>query len=374
MRCSPIALFTSMRTTDEMKLACELSTRITHTHTWSIVGALQQCYAIRILLTTNKQPNSFDFNDYFSRVTTFVHDIEKKFELMDAGIKEKMHMFSDNMQDNYLLYLEQKNLAKMMRSCNSGNTNTHSNSINLDDSMGRREKKNSEEKHKYSNLLHKLHKQYQKCRRGDLMNIQRLHKHVATCGISAMESIPIALFSFVIASDPSCANEVNFKLNSPNAFEEFSPVERVVFYAISYGGDTHKIASMAGALAGAFFSSKDLPKYLVDMCEGSEDMQGLAQRLFDISVPNEFDFLSSRGERERHELATADAAATAAAQAHSNLNTDNAARVHFSPATIGSKLISNDVVIDVELNEPHVNKHSDGSLETKASSSSSCSV
>jgi ADP-ribosylglycohydrolase len=363
MRCSPIALFTSMRTTDEMKLACELSTRITHTHTWSIVGALQQCYAIRILLTTNKTPNTFDFNDYFARVTSFVHDIEKKFELMDACTKDKMHMFTDNMQADYLLYLEQKKTAKMLRSCFSNNNNN----INLDDSLGRKERKNAEEKHKYSNLLHKLHKQYQKCRRGDLINIQRLHKHVATCGISAMESIPIAVFSFVVASDPRCANEVNFKLNSANAFQEFTPIERVIFYAISYGGDTHKIASMAGALAGAFFSRKDMPKYLVDMCEGSEDMQTLAQRLFDISVPNEFDFLSSRAEKEREE----------AAMNANNINNNHVPvqPVDFSsPTMCSSKLISNDVVIDVALNEPYVNKHSDGSLETKASSSSSCSV
>ena len=73
--------------------------------------------------------------------------------------------------------------------------------------------------------------------------------------------------------------------DSKDAFKEYPhPVERVIFYAISFGGESNKIASMAGAIAGAFFSSQDLPRYLLEMCESYKDTQMYAQRLFEISI------------------------------------------------------------------------------------------
>jgi hypothetical protein len=308
------------------------------------------------LLITNKLPNAFDFNDYFSRVINFVHDLEKKFEMQDMCTKDKMHTFTESMQSCYLLYLEQKRIFNAM----------HSGS---DDLASRKEKRMThDERHRYSNLMQKLRKQYQKCRRGDLINIQRLHKHVATTGISAMESIPVALFSFVVASDPRCANEVNFKLGSEDAFAEYSPVERVVFYAISYGGDSHKIASMAGALAGAFFSAKDLPRYILDMCESSEDMCILAQKVFDISVPNEFEFMSSdKGDKDHQIETTVSLAHHHGPHLHTSPTMESITRstLHEKAETVPTDEPS-------AINMPNIT--SNDSLETKASSSSSCSV
>lgn len=83
------------------------------------------------------------------------------------------------------------------------------------------------------------------------------------------------------------------KLNSADAFAEFSPIERVVFYAISLGGETNKVASMAGALAGAFYSCKDMPRFLGEMCEGSIETQIYAQKLFELAC-----LASTNGEHE----------------------------------------------------------------------------
>jgi hypothetical protein len=132
--------------------------------------------------------------------------------------------------------------------------------------------------------------------------VQRLHKHVATCGISALESVPVALFAFVIASDPKCSNELNYKLNSLDAFTEFKPIERVIFYAISFGGETHKIASMAGALAGAFFSRKELPNFMIKMCESHRELELYARKLFDISMsPNDLDYFLNNQDNQKQE-------------------------------------------------------------------------
>ena len=114
------------------------------------------------------------------------------------------------------------------------------------------------------------------------MNTVKLYKHLSSYGIPAVETIPMALFAFMVASDVRCVNELSAKLNSSDPFGEFSPIERVLFYSISLGGETNKCASMATALAGAFYSSKDLPRCLADMCEGSNDAVYHAQKLFDF--------------------------------------------------------------------------------------------
>ena len=296
MRCSPIALFTYSKSLEEMKLACELATRITHTHIWSVLGALQQCYAIRLALYSVKTAHSFDFDEFMLNVISFVCDIEKKYELLDATNKDKLLMFSESMQASFLLYLEQKKFDRVMRHCsrNSSSSPRHAAAAGSSERSSSRSRKLAETTGQYSALLRKLHRLVQKCRRGERINIQRLHKHVATRGISALESVPVALLAFVIASDPQCADEVNFKLGSANAFKEYQPIERVIFYAISFGGETHKIASMAGALAGAFFSRRGLPGYLADMCEASDEVARLAGRLFELSVARQFEFLRSK--------------------------------------------------------------------------------
>ncbi len=63
------------------------------------------------------------------------------------------------------------------------------------------------------------------------------------------------------------------------SFEELIP------YAISLGGDTDTIASMAGALGGAYFGFDKVPKDWVDSCEGGERIVTLADSLFDLVNP-----------------------------------------------------------------------------------------
>lgn len=281
MRCSPIALFTYSNSLEEMKLICELSTRISHTHIWAVIGAMQQCYAIRLALLTNKSQYSFDFDNFFTQILEFVCDLELNYDILDQLKIENFEKYSINSQKNILFYFEQKtqmlNKIKLSKKINANlklktknvvNNSNNNNNLNylngandLNGFLNFSSKSFSDPVRNksnltYSNLLRKLNKLIIKCRRGERINLQRLYKQVTSCGVSAIESIPMGLFAFMVASDPKCSNEVNYKLSSTDAFKEYHPIERVIFYAISFGGETHKIASMAGAIAGAFFRGK----------------------------------------------------------------------------------------------------------------------
>ena len=58
--------------------------------------------------------------------------------------------------------------------------------------------------------------------------------------------------------------------------------EELILFAISLGGDTDTIASMAGAMAGAYFGRCDIPEDWIDNCEGVSNMISLADSLYDL--------------------------------------------------------------------------------------------
>ena len=97
--------------------------------------------------------------------------------------------------------------------------------------------------------------------------LEYLHTYVPPL----VEAIPCAVYAFLHCCDKS--------------FEELIP------YAISLGGDTDTIASMAGAIGGAFWGEEGIPKDWIKSCESFEKAQSLADQLFDIvessSVPVE---------------------------------------------------------------------------------------
>ena len=77
-----------------------------------------------------------------------------------------------------------------------------------------------------------------------------------------MEAAPCALYAFLHCCDKS--------------FEELVP------YAISLGGDTDTIASMAGAIGGAFWGEAGIPVEWIKSCKSSKHAQSLGDQLFDI--------------------------------------------------------------------------------------------
>lgn len=90
-------------------------------------------------------------------------------------------------------------------------------------------------------------------------------------GIAATESVPTALYCF---------------LNSFRPLPDWQTdhgFERALFLAISLGGDTDTIASMACSLAGAFYGIDDIPSALRISCEGWEFSQNLADKLLSLA-------------------------------------------------------------------------------------------
>ena len=263
MRCVPIALFTFLKPLNEMKIACELSTKITHTHKFAVIGALQQCFSIRLALYANKYNNLLDLDNFYLKILNFVYDLELNFESQDQISLSHSNGYSESLKENIILYLEQKKIWSSEKQLSR--IIHHSNQFS------------------YTHLLLKLFKIIKKCRRGQRVNMQALYKTISSYNSTAIESIPLSLLSFMIASDVKCENEVNLKLNTKRAFKDYGIVERVIFYAVSFGGETQKIASMAGAIAGAYYSSEHVPKYLIEMCESFEDIRKYAKQMFEIS-------------------------------------------------------------------------------------------
>ncbi|KAK2187384.1 hypothetical protein NP493_167g02000 [Ridgeia piscesae] len=85
--------------------------------------------------------------------------------------------------------------------------------------------------------------------------------------ISALGSVPTAIYCFLRSLKP-----VDY-------IPKENPFERTILYAISLGGDTDTIATMAGAMAGAYYELDRVPQHWQDICEGVPDAVSYAKQL-----------------------------------------------------------------------------------------------
>ena len=88
--------------------------------------------------------------------------------------------------------------------------------------------------------------------------------------IAAIKSAPTALFCFLKAK-----NEID-------GFCETNSFQRTLELAMSFGGDSDTIMSMAGAIAGAYYGEKNIPQNLINICEGVSDAQYQANEIFKL--------------------------------------------------------------------------------------------
>ncbi|GIZ02300.1 ADP-ribose glycohydrolase ARH3 [Caerostris extrusa] len=89
--------------------------------------------------------------------------------------------------------------------------------------------------------------------------------------VSAHKSVPTAIYSFLRGMKPL------------SEFECPNPFVRTIYFAISIGGDTDTIASMAGSIAGAYFGVEAIPSELQERCEIIEEVSKLADKLYGAS-------------------------------------------------------------------------------------------
>eukprot|EP00096_Caligus_rogercresseyi_P006065 TRINITY_DN22224_c0_g1_i1.p1 TRINITY_DN22224_c0_g1~~TRINITY_DN22224_c0_g1_i1.p1 ORF type:complete len:360 (+),score=74.38 TRINITY_DN22224_c0_g1_i1:35-1114(+) len=90
--------------------------------------------------------------------------------------------------------------------------------------------------------------------------------------VSALKSVPSAIYSFLrVREGPS----------SPFS-EVSSPFQRTLMTAVGFGGDTDTIASMAGAIAGAWYGESGIPGALMEQCEWAQGARAMGDALYEL--------------------------------------------------------------------------------------------
>ncbi|NWU13778.1 ARHL2 glycohydrolase, partial [Cephalopterus ornatus] len=90
-------------------------------------------------------------------------------------------------------------------------------------------------------------------------------------GIAALRSVPTAIYSFLRCMD-----------TDPDIPEHYNALQRTIIYCISLGGDTDTIATMAGAIAGAYYGEEQVPPSWEQSCEAFQETQRMAKSLYEL--------------------------------------------------------------------------------------------
>jgi poly(ADP-ribose) glycohydrolase ARH3 len=245
MRISPAALFMYRESNKNVDELVRGITRITHSNTDAINGAILQCAAIQTAL--NIEPSA-----------------EELVKLVRGKRNGEVQKFTEDF------------VAKLTARMAQVETETsHSSHSHLSSSQSTSEHHHCskhEQKHLVNPLLPycnklKIMKDFLKRRE---VSREEIQQHLGT-DISALGSVPAAIYSFL-----RCVQPVR------DIPAEYSPFETTLIYAISLGGDTDTIASMAGAIAGAYYGETGVRKEWLHVCEGVNDAKHQAEKLYEL--------------------------------------------------------------------------------------------
>nr|CAI5834001.1 unnamed protein product [Callosobruchus analis] len=210
MRVAPIALFFHDNYDAMLEVATK-ATRLTHTNTFAIHGALLQCIAVQQALLADPKkkldPEQFVSSLHEKMKKIENANIDREMEIKDRAYQDKLKIVEDFIGKNY---------------------------EDLDEEV-----------------------------------IFQLGN-----GISAYESVPTAIHCFLRAH------------NNIARIETGNQFRRTIQYAISLGGDTDTIASMAGAICGAYLGEEGINPELLRHCEFTREMSEMADNL--LSARGEF--------------------------------------------------------------------------------------
>ncbi|XP_030074664.1 ADP-ribosylhydrolase ARH3 [Microcaecilia unicolor] len=90
-------------------------------------------------------------------------------------------------------------------------------------------------------------------------------------GIAALQSVPTAIYSFLRCME----------LDS-DIPAHYNNLQRTIIYCISLGGDTDTIATMAGAIAGAYYGEEQIPVVWKQSCEDFAETEVAAEDLYKL--------------------------------------------------------------------------------------------
>ena len=257
MRVAPIALYTYQMPLEESLLVISLATKITHSNHLAVMGAILQSEAIKLALDYDEDFSKKLSSDYFNRI---IETVEKCEAMLDKGFEKLLiskKISYDHICPNSSYYLNVLASHSNQTKCGS----------------------------LYSDKLKKLKKLLKRCNKGEVVDLEKFYIKFCDCGVKSFESIPVALFAFLVAANKNCENEVDAKLKMKNTFERYGHIERVILYAVSLGGDTDTIASMAGAIAGAFYGynvNSTRMDHILKSCESYDETVNNAGSLISI--------------------------------------------------------------------------------------------
>ena len=245
MRIAPVALFgSSLPESDLIQMVKKTST-LTHTHPYGVNGAILQCLAIKNALKLNKEgkliPNDFKPTEFLDSLIEVMKPIEEAApEVKKPEGKSLISKSGQKYQDFSSKTPFTDKLVKMK-------------SIVSNPSQG---------------------------------SVQSSEEVAAEFGnsVSALGSVPSAIYSVIRAHSEIVDFNVNTDKNtvlSQNT-EKNTVFLKTLFDAISFGGDTDTIASMACSITGALYGEEAILPILRHHCESYKDIEIIADKLFGI--------------------------------------------------------------------------------------------
>ncbi|RDD43150.1 Poly(ADP-ribose) glycohydrolase ARH3 [Trichoplax sp. H2] len=230
MRVAPVALFAYHDPVEEAQTIAAKTSRITHTHPDGVNGAIMQMLAVResVILNVSQGLDVFAFLD---KMLIYMEDIEHTLPTNAIAAIERM----DEAEKNARRLSQLKNSDTSMENrCSS-----------------------------YVESLVRMCRLFQESKS---INSEVVYRTFGN-GIAAIEAVPAALMAFLcIACEPK------------------SSFMDVIEYAISLGGDTDTIATMAGAIAGGYYGCDSIPNGWIEKCEGTAYALQRADNLFGYAV------------------------------------------------------------------------------------------
>ncbi|XP_056004434.1 ADP-ribosylhydrolase ARH3-like [Ostrea edulis] len=226
MRIVPAALFAySQNDIKNLTELVEQITRITHYHPSAVDGAVFQSYAVDMALRGPSELN----------IESFCDDLQKKMKQREENEGKDAKRRKVETEDDKLPAVK------------------------------------SSSEFPYTNIVDEIRKY---AMQDTLPSSEEIFEILGT-DISAYRSVPAAVYSFLRAS-----KHID-KLEDRNSFE------KTIILAITLGGDTDTIATMAGAIAGAHYGIESIPKSWQVGCEAVDEALKFAQQLYQISISDE---------------------------------------------------------------------------------------
>lgn len=246
MRVGPLALYGYQSSTKDLVELSRNTARITHSHRLGYNGAVLQCLAVHQAL--HAPPSGLrtvtDVNNFLAALIEKMTKVETEWAQQQDGEQQQQQ-------------------PSPTTPAASSNNNGESVATRLP----------------YVDKLRKVKEILNTEMRGGNNLFFTTERVVALLGneISALRSVPTAIYSALRGQLP-----VEGLSGGVGPGGQHHPFVRTLYYAISLGGDTDTIASMACSISGALYGYEAIPRALLKHCEAAEVLDKYAEDLYKL--------------------------------------------------------------------------------------------